>query len=245
MSISDGSSSSIDGMHAGEGLGKVRANFEEESRTSEPSHNDDSILNDDHGTTTRIENQNNESTIQQNVSLAHHKSLESDSCVLFSLDLETGGPKCGIIQLSVVAFLKSGIMPCAQVRRERIFQKKNWGSHRRANKNKKEIDDDSLVFGIFLPHTPPFSLFLRRTMSRNQYRPPGMSQASSKVRIRGGYPRRLVFKNRFMSLAHLSFEFTLTECIQFRGLPTPLTRISTFLILLLLCCCCCLLLLLL
>jgi hypothetical protein len=109
MSISDGSSSSIDDMHAGEGLGEVRANFEEESRTNEPSHNDDSISNDDHGTTTRIENQSNESTIQQNVSLAHHhKSLENDSCVLFSLDLETGGPKCGIIQLSVVAFLKSG-----------------------------------------------------------------------------------------------------------------------------------------
>jgi hypothetical protein len=80
---------------------------EGESRTNEPSHNDDSILNDDHGTTTRIEKQNNESTIHQNVSLAH-KSLESDSCVLFLLDLETGGPKYGIIQLLVVAFSKSG-----------------------------------------------------------------------------------------------------------------------------------------
>jgi hypothetical protein len=39
------------------------------------------------------------------------------------------------------------------------FSKKKWESHRR---NKNKIDDDSLVFCIFLPHTPPFSLFLLR-----------------------------------------------------------------------------------
>jgi hypothetical protein len=53
------------------------------------------------------------------------------------------------------------IMPCAQVRRERIFQNKKIG-RATAEQTKKKIDDDSLVFCIFLPHTPPFSLFLRR-----------------------------------------------------------------------------------
>jgi hypothetical protein len=42
------------------------------------------------------------------------------------------------------------------------FSKKNWESHRRNKPKKKEVDDDSLVFCIFLPLTSPFSLFLRR-----------------------------------------------------------------------------------
>jgi hypothetical protein len=53
-------------------------------------------------------------------------------------------------------------MPCAQVRREMIFPKKIGRATAETNPKKKEIDDDSLVFCIFLPHNPPFSLFLRR-----------------------------------------------------------------------------------
>jgi hypothetical protein len=49
-------------------------------------------------------------------------------------------------------------MPCAQVRREKIFKKKLGEPP--PEQTKKKIDDDSLVFCIFLPHTPPFSLYL-------------------------------------------------------------------------------------